>query len=347
MKQCKGVIDATQDTIALVFQLGDATVLRSPKMIEKVIKDDKVWKAIESALKSHAKSLIDKQHKGQPVTSQDAGKFGQAVGTKAAQAAANSAKKQIEQSAEFRQLKHSLKELECAFKSSPIGVFVDENKGWLVVIAAGLAVGGATAMYVVRKGDFVASKLTSIAGDKLKFKFLGNVEAGVKGITFAPSDRKLDATAFAKAKWSKVEAEIGFQVAVQNDKLTSASGQGQVVVNVARGLKMTAKGKVGYTRPTETYMPPLGYDLSLGLSYLPGSRSSISVTAMAIALQNQRQQKFGGKASVNLNLRPGTAPTDPSVGLSFGAAANRVKTFGPQQNTATDLSINLGLVGKF
>jgi len=88
---------------------------------------------------------------------EDSKKLGRSVGKSFADTASSHLKKQILHGDEYRKVKHSVKQLQCSFNNSPVGVFIDKNKGWLIIIASGLAVGAATAMYVFREGDFVAN----------------------------------------------------------------------------------------------------------------------------------------------------------------------------------------------
>src|SRR5437667_221436 len=54
---------------------------------------------------------------------------------------------QLKKTPEFKRLEKSLDNLEQALKSTPVGVWVDNNKNILYVVGAGLAIGGAVALF--------------------------------------------------------------------------------------------------------------------------------------------------------------------------------------------------------
>lgn len=339
-----GLLPAAKDTVVLALEVGESSVLKSPDRIKKILQDKTVWSAVEKALKAEAERLAKKHHSGQRVTQADALAMGKKAVTAAQKPVLDAAKKQVTSSPEFGRLKHSLKDLGCEFKKSPIGVFVDENKGWLILVGVGLAVGGATAMYVLRDGDMIAGGATSLAGKSLRFTVLGNVTLGAKSLKFVPSKRQVGATTFAEIKWQKVETKFEAAVEFKDDRLAATSGRGEVVVKVAESLKLNSHASVGYRRPTETYQPSLMYDLGLGLSYVPGS--GINITAKAFAKQDHEQRKLGGKGSVDLKLVGGGSPTSPVLKFNSGVSGNRTTTFGPtgpatQQEIVFDAGLKL------
>ena len=291
MSKCPGVIDAAQDTIVVALELADKTILRSPEMIQKVLASDAVRKELEKVLQAEGERLTKLHTAGTKVSAEEAKEMGKKAATAVATTAVGQAQKQIEQSQDYKKLRSSLRQLECSFKKSPVGVFVDENKGWLILVGAGMALGGATAMYVIRDADVVGSQIASLANQLVRFKVLGNVEVGAKDIRFKPSDRDVEITGFATGTWKSVQAKFDLSVAFKDDKLTSTSARGEVVVKIAKDLKVEGHGQLQYKPPVQLYQPPFLYDIGLSLSYLgAGSGSSISITALAFATQTVQQR---------------------------------------------------------
>ena len=69
--KCGGVLDAAQESLVLALQVADKTLLDSPETIQKILNDPKVKTAIEEAATKQAKELLEKQRKGQSVSSDD------------------------------------------------------------------------------------------------------------------------------------------------------------------------------------------------------------------------------------------------------------------------------------
>ncbi len=340
-----GLLNASQDTVALAFELAGGTLDKSPATIRKILEDPAVWKEIEKTLQAEGKKLANQQLAGKPVTQSDALQMGKAVALSAGKAAQKSAESQIKKSTEYTRLQAQLKQLECSYKKSPIGVFVDENKAWLIVVAAGVVAGGATALYVIKDGDFVAEKATLLANSALRFKVLGKLEVGGKDIKFKPSERQVAATAFANVKFEKISAKFEGSVAFKEDKLVAAGGRGEVVAKVAKGLTAKAYAGAGYQQPGQAYQPSLRYDVGLGLDYKPGS--GISVTALAFAMQDPTQRKVGGSGSVNLRV-VGKKATDPSLSINATGAGNQYQRFGPTgPQSGSEFQFKLGLTANF
>lgn len=350
MEQCGGLIDAAQDTLVLVFELADKTVLKSPETIQKILDDPKVRKAIEAVALAEAKQLAEKQKKNKPVSSHDVKHSAKKIATTAGDAALSSAKRQIESSPEYRKLKDGIQKLECSFRHSTVGVFVDENKGWLILVASGLALGGATALYVLRTGDKISGEVAKLAGKHLRFKILGNVEIGTKEILFVPSKQAVGTKVFAAVKWQKVSAKVDIHVAFKEDQLTSTSARGEVVWKIAKGLKLNAHGQGGYQKPAEPWQQSWLYDLGVGISYAGGQgMSRLSLSALAFATQTPTQNKVGGKAEANLKLTDGSKKDPSSLSLKLGAQGSRTVTY---QSTGVDklqneIAVTLGIVGRF
>lgn len=276
--QCKassgGVLDVLQDTLVLGLEFADTEIHKSPELILKALQSDEVKKAIEEALRTEGKRLLDEQAK-RPLTVADGTAVAEKVGTAVATAAKDEVVKAIKGSSGFKELEKKLDDLKCAFDKSPVGVFVGQHKDkWYVyVIAAGVAIGGAGAMYATWWGDDIADPLTKLAKDKLKFKVLGNVEIGASKITFKPSKRETGVELFTTAKWKRVEVKLEMSISQENGKLTGAGGTGTVVVHLTDTWTFTGigGGGVGLVPPAKPGLPggPLmpRYNMSLVLDY--------------------------------------------------------------------------------
>jgi hypothetical protein len=344
-----GAIEATKETLVLALQFADSTLTDSPEIATKVLQNPRIRKAIESALLSEARRLLKQQQKGQASKADDGKKVLTSVVSGVSSAAQAAAKKEIKSSGEYKAVTKSLKQLECAYRGSPIGIFVDKNKGWLIVVATGLALGGATAMYVAKSGDWPAGQMGKLAGKLVRFKVMGNVEIGLEKVEFKPSERSVGATTFASGKWKSVSTKVSFHVGFKDDKFASTNAAGEVVVKAGSGVSLTGKGKVGYGISPDAApgSQPLTYNLSLGISYGANiGGSSLNVRLMGYAAQESLARKQGGKLGVSYKMAPSKST---SVGVDLNAQLSRTQQLGSTGPAAPQVagSVNLGLTIKF
>lgn len=351
--QCGGLLDTAQETLVLAFKVAESTLLDSPEMIERILRDSKVRKAIETAATSQAKELVQKQQQGKAVSQDDVKTGAAAVAQQAGKAIKDAGIAELEKTAkatrEYKLLEHSLKELECAWKKSPVGVFVDKNKGLLIVVGAGLALQGAIAMYRFKAGDMIAGPATSLATKLVKFKVLGNVEIAAKEIRFVPSKQEVGTKMLVTATWERVKVSFEAGITLQNTTVTQANGRADLSVKVAHGVSVKAHGAYQYKAPESNapWKNPHQYDLGLGLTYENAfGNSKLSITTMMFATQDAEVTKYGGKAGVNLRLLG--KPAGTSLNLNVDAAANQRTTrtapeLGSGPQTQGEVTGKLGL----
>jgi hypothetical protein len=343
--KCGGFIDSAQETLVLAFKVAESTLLDSPEMIERILKNPAVQNAIQTAATTQARALVQKQQKGQTVTSGDVGTGAKAVVKAGGGVLQTAGLKELEETAkgskEYKKLQKSLKELECSWKQSPVGVFVDRNKGWLYVVGVGLALSGAVVMYRFKAGDMIAGPVSSLGTKLLKFKVLGNVEIAAKDIRFVPSKREVGTKMLVTAKWKQVKVTFEAGVTLQGTTVTQANGRAEVVVKVTKGLTLNARGAYQYqaTSPDAPWKNTQQYDLGLGMNYKNAFGSSrLSITAMMFATQDATVTKYGGKAGVNLRLTG--KPSTGGLNLKLDAAANKKTTLVPIDSGSTRQSQN-------
>lgn len=330
MEQCgDGVIDASSDVIALGFRLGTNTAKRLPAMGLNLFQDPAMQKAISDALSKEGKRLVEAQRKNQPITNADGIKVLGSVGKSVGTSAQKWAMKEIEKSSDYKALEKSLKNLECSFKKSPVGVFIDENRGLLIVFASGLAIGGAAAMYTARSGDWVGSQLAEIASKPLRFKLLGNLEIGAEKIEFKPSDRVVEVTTFTAAKWKAVKTSLNLNIGFKEDALAKTSATGEVIIDVAKSTSLIGKGMIGYMRPKDPWHQSLNYNLGLGLKFDEEFKNSkLKLQVRGYVTQEPTQRSMGGAGDLTLGITGGGS-SSPGVNLNLGFKGGRTRTFMP------------------
>ena len=359
--KCGGVLDAAQESLVLALQVAEKTLLDSPETIQKILNDPKVKTAIEEAATKQAKELLEKQRKGQSVSSDDVKAKAAALGKAVAGPLQGVGLKELEKSAkgtaEYRKLEQSLKELECAWKQSPVGIWVDKHKGLLYIVGAGLALESAIVMYHFKAGDEITGPLLKLTQGLVKFKVLGNVEIAAKEIKFVPSKREVGATMMTTATWERVKVKFEAGVTFQDASVAQANVRGEVEVKIIKGLDFKAHG--GYSwqapNPDAPWQNQHRYDLGLGISYKKAfGVSRLSLQTMMFATQDADTTKFGGKGSLDLKLteyaRPGGYKG--SVDLNFNIGANEITKrlppgMGPDQSRSSEFTTGLGIQAHF
>ena len=110
-----------------------------------------------------------------------------------------------------RDIKQFGREVKCQVEETSLGIWVSDNKKWLVVVgtvaAVGAILGGMAAMYHFRQGDSF-SKLAVKALPEFKAKVLGTIELKAAITNFKPSAQTIGVKLDAQAKWSKVKVKL-------------------------------------------------------------------------------------------------------------------------------------------
>jgi hypothetical protein len=360
MGQCNDVVDAAQETLVLAFQVADKTLLDAPQILQRILDDSEITNAIKKAAESQAKSWLDKQRAGKPIRSDDVKSGMESIARAAGAAAQKATISQLEQSAkrtrEHQRLEQSIKQLECSWRKSALGVFVDKHKGLLIIVGSGLALGGAVAMYQFKAGDEIAGPATDLLKKLVKFSVLGNVEISTGKIVFQPAERIVGTTLVATANWKRVKLKFEAGVRFQDVKLTQATGKAEVSIKVFKDLTATVHGSYQYQPGSPTPQQPVNlhlYDLGIGVSYDNAfGMSKVTINTVMFGTQDAITTKVGGKATVGVTLVGGAAKTSPSLKIEAGAAANRIldslppppgRVAGPQN----EWNVTLGITGHF
>ncbi len=287
--KCVSVVDAVNDTAVIAVRLVDRTILKSPKLIIDALQSKEGAKALEAALREIANERL----KEAPVqfSAEDAQKFGQKLGSATLDGLKSGTLEQVKKSAEYQRLEKSAERLVQSLKCSPAGVWVDEHEALVYIVGAGLLLGGATALYVLRTGDVVTDPVMSLVKDKkVKIKARQNIEISAGVPRFVPSQRVFEVDAQAVAKWKSLEVKLDVTVQTANDKFTVA-GSGQVLLPFHGGT-VRIEGSHDSRNPK---VAPIG--LGLGVSVKP---QGVRVDIYGRMLFSDTFQPAGGSLGVKV-----------------------------------------------
>lgn len=292
MQQCKSLPGTAVDTLVLTLKLVGYEAKKGPQRILTALQTTQVVKAIETALKQEAEALLKKQFKGEALDAKEAAaSLGKGVGKAVLGKAPDQILKEVKSSARYQAVEAGLRELQCAFKRSAIGVWIDENAALLIIAATGIVVGGVTAMYVARSGDVPAEALTTLAKVGLKQIEVGTLKFGLDDLKFVPSSREVGFKAYiGKGKLKAVTTKLSLQVSVKDASLESAGVSYETLwpITTATAYKFTAGIGTG------------GYDLLLGITQ---KRDGLMLDINAHVKKDKDRFSYGGAADVKWTTR--------------------------------------------
>jgi hypothetical protein len=189
-KQCHAVMDSTKRLVGAAIDLGKHELgTLTPARILQFVESKPVQDALEALLKKEADALIAEQKKGGALKLDAPGllkKAGEATG----KALSEEYIRVLKSSPHFKKMEDAAEQVVDDFNCSPTGVFLDENKTVLVIVGAVLAVGGATALYAAKIGNWLASPIEGLS-KKVK---VGSFILEGKVVKFQPEGRDAGAS---------------------------------------------------------------------------------------------------------------------------------------------------------
>jgi hypothetical protein len=265
--QCTDVFDATSELVVLGVQVADKTIKDLPTIVAKALDSEEFRNKVRDALDAFAKKQMASTWSFSPIDPKaqqpiDPKAFARQLVDEGAMGLVQDAIKQVQQSAQYKQLEDQAKKVAAALKCSPVGVWVDKHSGWVYVVALGVVIGGAAALYVTRTGDTVTKPLSNAFGTKpISFKVLGKLEMGVSGLKFLPEEHQIEAKPFASLQWDKVQLRLDVAVKAVNQHV-SVTPTGTVVLPLDKDVTLKATGS--YDSDKKQGNVGVGVDIKLG-----------------------------------------------------------------------------------
>jgi hypothetical protein len=329
------------ETMGLAIELVGGQIKNSPTLLANILNSPAVQTKLKEALDKRLGELQRKATlEGRPIDAKQAlGEIGSVFGTDTLDATKAAAKKEIEQTAKFRQLKTSLEGLSCRFKDSPSGFFYDESEGLLIILAVGVMVGGAVGMYVAKTGD--ADKplaLASLVANAASITVLGKVEVGLTDVVLKPSEKKYDAGLYAKAgQWKRIkETQLKVVVQTKHEKVAAVP----VAVETKIELANNWFGTFGATY--EPVKKDVGF--SLGIA---GTVDKLTVQVKANYLEEDTKTKYGAGADLKWKPKPGVTFTGGASASRIDESLRNPVTGLDDKSSKTDVRVNVGLKVEF
>lgn len=335
--QCTDLPGSAVKTLVLAVDLVGYELENGPKRVAEALQNKAVLEAIQKALKEEAEKILKEQKEGLTVDGREAAsrlaaEFGKAV----LDAGSKQVKDDIEKSAAYKKVEKSLKDLECAFKKSKVGVFIDENKTVLIIVASGVVVGAATAMYVAGVGDKPLEWATDLAEKKLKGIQLGKIDLSVPNLKIEPSTKRIEVEVGVNtARWKAIPAtDFKVHAHTKDEKVVALGFDVETKLPLAKGFYM----------PFGAGVDPVAdkYRFSLGIV---GQADGLSVQIGAERVLSPEKDSWGVKSGIGYKGTVFNAP----FSLDAAGGVGQVTTYpGPnimdaQPVTKTDVRVNVGL----
>ncbi len=257
-KYVKTAGEASTELVVLAFDLAKNEIPELPKVLQSVLNSEDVKLGIQQAMNEfYLTRLAEGKPVGTDMGSKDAIELFQAVLKQSGGDVGDGVLKQVKATPQFKKLEAALKDFESALKTSPLGVFVDKNKGIVYVTGIALVVGGAAALFVTK----TKSKVTDLAVGQLKGKPIPIFKVGnfsLKGslLAFQPERRQLGVGFTGTEKLGAVEVSLTVGVIASTAGVQQVNGA-VVVKSDQWSVKFTA---------TET-LPQRKTDLHLTLDF--------------------------------------------------------------------------------
>lgn len=347
MTQCSATFeDAVVDTFVMGIRLVGYEASQIEKRAADVLANPEVNAAIAKALNKQMLALAREQLQGKTTGGADV--LAKAMMDDVAPKAGKQYLKEVQKSDAYNAAKKGLVDLGCAWKQTPIGAWVDENKMMLIIVAGGLALGGGIALYRARAGDVPADWATRIAMKALKFKILGDVEVGVDKLKFKPSDRAVELQAFTEfTAWKSVKSRFAASVSTKDDAVIEFGGEMELsAANMIGPVTGVLKANIGANRPPSE-LPQLNdlkvnYRLALGIK-APKDKlaQGLEVEIMAFVEEKNSSQKIGATSKLSYDRNVAGQP------LSVYATGSASHTSTPGKADKGEYAFEAGFSWKF
>lgn len=336
MGRCSDLKGSAVKSVVLGIRLANAAYRNHESIAREVLESPKVREAIHEAFREQAGSLIEASLAGEALS----GAAAQAFIAPIAESAHPKAVQQVKNLKEYKEAKAGLKRLKCSYDAAPIGVFVDNNKTWLIIAGALVGVGSVAAMYKTRAGDVPAKAMAMIAGVAASDIEVGNVTFDVTGVNFKPSTREAGGSLGVtmgpvKAIHSKFEMSAGFK----GKKLQEFKLSDSLVMPLGDHTTLTGKASAGLKDDTPAF------DMALVAKY-KRDRFTLEVTAYG-SLEGSKQTG-GLKATAAYKVKSAERILGPRSQATLGATGkieamreNGRKPFGAAA------TLNVGLTATF
>ncbi|HKG20759.1 MAG TPA: hypothetical protein VKC34_02580, partial [Blastocatellia bacterium] len=303
-ERCASLSDIVADTVVLAMKYESEGAQDIEGRLAKAMKLEEVQSAIRQALEDQAEETV----KVTPSTfsSEEANRFANSVLQRGYGAVRQDVLRQVRNSPRFLELRKSAEEIVSILASSPTGVWYDESKRLVYVVAAGVIIAGAVVIYVVRPGDAESQVAKPAAAlmtdDTITYKPLGTLELSAGMAKLDPSRIffKLDLASAASLK--PVRGRFSTAGYAMDSHLKAAAGQGMMFIPFGK-IVASLEGAAGKFENAHDARNPENAPVQLGLGVSFADEMLRLDLAGRLRLVDSRQAAVGLDLGLNGNYR--------------------------------------------
>ena len=303
-ERCANLSDIVADTVVLGFKYEADAGQGIETLLAKAIKLEEIQDIMREALEDHAEETVSKSPS--TFSSVDANRFSNCVLQRGFEPVRQEVLRQIKNSPRFVELRKSAESVVGILDSSPTGVWFDETRRLVYVIAAGVIVAGAVVIYVVRPGDAVSQVAQPAAAlttdDTVTYKALGTLDltAGKTRLDSSKIFYKLDLAAALSLKPVRVRFSIAGHA--MDSHLKSASGEGKMYIPFGT-VAARLDGAAGKFESAYDARNPANGPVQLGLGIHLADEMLRLDLAGRVQMVDSRQAAVGLDLGLNGNYR--------------------------------------------
>lgn len=219
--QAPGPLDIAQDLLAFVIEFPAGEIPLLPAQIEKVLKSDSLNEKLQETVLSFA---MERTRKGGVFEASDP-KLGVAILKAGGDAAQKELLDQIKNGLPAKRVIGAFNNFSAALKQTPMGVWVDKERNWLIVVGVVLAVGGTAALFYTRTDSAMVNfPISQLKGKAIPLWSPGSFKLSGSVIEFQPAQRKLGLEIIAEQKWEKLDLAVKLGVVGSDPQSKQADG---------------------------------------------------------------------------------------------------------------------------
>lgn len=266
--------ELAQDVLAFVLEFPAGELPLLPDQVEKVLQSEALRKKLQTTLFEYA---FDKTKKGQVFQTTDP-QLGVALLNSTSEVAQKELVNEILKGEPAKRIMKTFDEFNQALARTPMGVWVDKNKGWLIVVGVVIAAGGAAALFYTRTdSDIVNFPISQIKGKAIPLWSPGNFKLSGSIIEFKPADRKLGLEIIGEQKWERLDLKVKLGV-VGSDPVAKQTPGAAAVSTLAFNA------------------PQMKYSLGIEFKIKPGGAVNPISLGLHAIVENDKFQQAGVSA---------------------------------------------------
>jgi len=221
----QSVGDATAQVVVIAFDLVGQEAANFPTLLENSLNDKRVQDAIQSALDTFMLKRMTSGQGTQDMTSKDAQDLLNAIANSAGGKLGDAALQQIKKSPEYKRLEKAIADFQLAVKTSPMGVWVDHNKGLVFITGLALVIGGAAVLFATKTGGLVTDVIASqIKGKPFQIFKVGKFTVQGQILAFQPDKQTMGAGVVATENWKSVQVSVSLGIIAAGETVQQVNG---------------------------------------------------------------------------------------------------------------------------